>query len=241
MVQLMYAGIWDTVGAMGVPEGFDLFGFNKKYQFHDLEASTLIASIRHAVAANERRSLYDATLYGNLDRLNERWAERSGYDVQNAAADSFVPYPYRPYQQSWFPGDHGSVGGGSRERSHSSAALVWIAEGAEWAGLTFDWKNSALAGAIREADWRADLGPNSTVRRPGGSRRAKGPRRAEEVAEETYRRYHEPSLAYRPSNLRAAMKGTPAARIFRPRPKNFPDIPDLVRVASAADGNESGA
>ncbi|HZG45909.1 MAG TPA: DUF2235 domain-containing protein [Allosphingosinicella sp.] len=227
MVRLMYAGIWDTVGAMGIPEGLDLLGQNKKYEFHDLEASNLTASIRHAVAANDKRNLFDATLYGNLDRLNEDWANRTGYNVRETSAANFVPYPYRPYQQRWFPGDHGSVGGGSRDRSHSSAALQWIAEGAEWAGLAFDWKNSALGHSFEESDWRAELGPNSTLRLPGGRRRAAGPQKVEEVAEETYLRYHEPSLSYRPRNLRKAMDRSPSTPAPHGAPKGFPPIPRL--------------
>lgn len=227
MVQLMYAGIWDTVGAMGVPDGLDLFGYNKKYEFHDLEASNLVTSIRHAVAANDRRSLFDATLYKNLDRLNERWADKTNHNVENGGAKNFVPYAYRPYQQSWFPGDHGSVGGGSRDRSHSSAALIWIAEGAEWAGLAFDWRNSGLARAVVEANWRAELGPNSTLGRPGGKHRAAGPKEIQEVADETYLRYHEPSLGYRPRNLRQVMRDAPTPRPVNALPPGFPAIPHL--------------
>jgi len=237
MVRLMYAGIWDTVGSMGIPEGFDLFGINRKYAFHDLAASNLAASIRHAVAANDRRGLFDATLYDNLDLLNERWADQTGFDVRDAGAGKFVPYRYRPYQQSWFPGDHGSVGGGNRNRSHSSAALQWIAQGAEWAGLSFDWQNSALARAGQEANWRAELGPNSTLGRPGGRHRARGPKGIHEVADETYRRYHDPSLDYRPRNLRQVMRNSPSARPAQQPPPGFPPRPKLAGAGRAgADG-----
>ena len=69
--------------------------FNCKYQFHDLALSRSVMSARHAVAIDERRVTYPPTLWDNLDQLNALYPERD-----------------RPYRQEWFPGDHGSVGGG---------------------------------------------------------------------------------------------------------------------------------
>ena len=46
--------------------------------------------------------------------------------------------PTAPYQQVWFPGGHGSVGGGGERRGLSDGALLWIWEGASQAGLEFD-------------------------------------------------------------------------------------------------------
>ena len=49
-----YIGLWDTVGALGVPRGVLLASlFNKKYQFHDLALSRMVKSARHAMSIDE--------------------------------------------------------------------------------------------------------------------------------------------------------------------------------------------
>jgi hypothetical protein len=120
LIDLRYVGVWDTVGALGVPNHLGLgalFGAQKKYQFHDTNLSSVVRSARHAVAVDEDRRSFEPALWDNLDELNQ-------------GGDS--------YQQSWFPGDHGSVGGGGDVVGLSSAALLWIIEGAQAQGLAFD-------------------------------------------------------------------------------------------------------
>lgn len=43
-----------------------------------------------------------------------------------------------PYQQKWFPGVHGSVGGGGSRRGLSDQALEWMLDGARMSGLKLD-------------------------------------------------------------------------------------------------------
>ncbi|ESW61451.1 MAG: hypothetical protein Q27BPR15_06295 [Rhodobacter sp. CACIA14H1] len=117
-----YLGVWDTVGALGVPNHLKIASwFNGRYQFHDLRLSSMVKAARHAVAIDERRKTFPPTLWENLTDLNDR---DPGADV--------------PYRQEWFPGTHGGVGGGGPIRGLSDAALLWVAEGAELAGLAFD-------------------------------------------------------------------------------------------------------
>jgi uncharacterized protein (DUF2235 family) len=118
MLAVDYMGVWDTVGALGVPDQFaGLAGaFNGKYKFHDLRLSSMVKSARHAVAIDERRKTFPPTLWDNLTDLNGDRADR-------------------PYRQEWFPGVHGGVGGGGPVRGLSNAALLWVAEGAEALGL----------------------------------------------------------------------------------------------------------
>jgi uncharacterized protein (DUF2235 family) len=119
-LRIRYIGVWDTVGALGVPRTLPFArGFNKKFEFHDLELSRSVLSARHAVAIDERRNAFGPTLWSNLDTLNRELD------------------PPR-YEQKWFPGDHGGVGGGARSRSLSNGAFVWVLEGAERAGLALD-------------------------------------------------------------------------------------------------------
>ena len=119
---IRYLGVWDTVGALGVPQHLlisRVFGTTRKYQFHDTELSSTVRAARHAVATDERRLSFTPTLWSNLD-------------VLNAAAGS------DKYLQLWFPGDHGSVGGGGDIRDLSSDTLAWVMDGAVAEGLAVD-------------------------------------------------------------------------------------------------------
>lgn len=230
--QIMYAGIFDTVGAMGLPRGFNFLDYNKKYAFHDADASSLVASIRHAIATDEGRSTFDVTPFANFESeneqgelpLNRQWADKFNWSLYDTASPRFVPYAYRPYQQLWFPGDHGDVGGGKEEQGLSSAALLWIAEGAEWVGLAFDRDSGELDKAAGLRDHRSVLGKRSALGPPGGPIRALGPGHLDEVAESAYRRYWDFKLGYRPHNLRTLMGKAPKDWISRQAPAGFPPV-----------------
>jgi uncharacterized protein (DUF2235 family) len=118
MLAVDYLGVWDTVGALGVPDHFAGLAAitNGKYKFHDLRLSSMVKSARHAVAIDERRRTFPPTLWENLTDLN-------------------IGEGDLPYRQEWFPGTHGGVGGGGPIRGLSNAALLWILGGAEEAGL----------------------------------------------------------------------------------------------------------
>ncbi len=145
-INLRYLGVWDTVGALGVPNHLflaGLFGTQKKYQFHDTKLSSTVQSARHAVAVDERRRSFEPALWDNLEDLNGDDGTR--------------------YQQLWFPGDHGSVGGGGDIEGLSSSALLWIVEGAAAQGLAFD------AGLLEtHVGKRDDLAPLRNVSKPPG-------------------------------------------------------------------------
>jgi uncharacterized protein (DUF2235 family) len=124
-LRIAYLGVWDSVGALGVPRHVPVFGAlaARRHQFHDAELSSMVASARHAVALDERRRSFEPTRWTNVARLNERF----GADAQG-----------RPrYQELFFAGDHGSVGGGGDILDLSSIGLAWIVEGAAAAGLAF--------------------------------------------------------------------------------------------------------
>src|SRR5262245_8000723 len=129
-LQIEYMGIWDTVGAMGVPANVawaDLF--NRRYRFHDPALSPMVRNGRHAVPIHERRRVFKTTLWENIDKLN---ADAAMED----ASSGLRLQP--PYLQHWFPGDHGSVGGGGDVVGLSDEALVWILDGAIRLGLGVD-------------------------------------------------------------------------------------------------------
>lgn len=165
---IMYLGIFDTVGQRGIPSSLGVISdiFNQRYAFHDLDLSPMVRSARHALAIDERRWPYPPTLWTNLDTLN----------AARAAEDGRGPYAPEdaPYQQRWFPGTHGDVGGGTGS-DLNAFALSWIVEGAERAGpseggrpsgLVFDRApRSKLMWALREG---AALDPLAPISAPRG-------------------------------------------------------------------------
>ena len=113
IVKIQYIGVWDTVKTLGIKE--------KKYDWHDDSLSAHTVFARHAVALDERRKKFNVTEWDNIEALNK-------FTESNHSND-------KPYKQMWFPGGHGSIGGGGPVRGLSDEAFKWILEGAEEAGL----------------------------------------------------------------------------------------------------------
>jgi len=124
-LKLAYLGIWDTVAALGIPAFLPgAARFNAKYTFHDSDLSRSVMAARHAIAIDERRKTFPPLPWANLDKLN------SGDETRETPL----------YMQQWFPGNHGSVGGGGGRVGLSSVPLIWVTQGAEQAGLRIDWR-----------------------------------------------------------------------------------------------------
>ncbi len=108
-----YIGVWDTVGALGIPVG--LFkSFNKKYEFHDVSLADNILHAYHALAIDERRRPFSPSI----------WALREGSP--------------QTLEQGWFAGVHSNVGGGYEKDGLANAALHWPKDKAHDHGLEFD-------------------------------------------------------------------------------------------------------
>jgi uncharacterized protein (DUF2235 family) len=116
-----YIGVWDTVGELGVPK-YVLLGhlLNHKYQFHDLNLSSTVVAARQALAVDETRVEFEPAPWQNLAALNA------------------TPGREGNYVQHWFPGDHGSVGGGGEIAGLYIRALAWVMEGAVEQGLALE-------------------------------------------------------------------------------------------------------
>ena len=115
-IPIRFLGVWDTVGALGIPDDMALLnlldGFRDR-SFHDTELGSGVQTARHAVAIDERRASFQPTLWTNVA-------------------------PGRDVRQLWFPGVHSDVGGGYADTGLSDAALQWMVEEAGAAGLAFD-------------------------------------------------------------------------------------------------------
>ncbi|MGD9679898.1 MAG: DUF2235 domain-containing protein [Candidatus Obscuribacterales bacterium] len=126
IIKIKYLGVWDTVSALGAPEIMPGSSrINVGYRFHDTSVTRFIDNARHAIAIDERRSLFPSVRFGDLTDLNKA----KGFEADHVDA---------PYQERYFPGEHGSVGGGGDIRGLSDAALAWVLQGAKRAGLELD-------------------------------------------------------------------------------------------------------
>lgn len=110
-----FIGVWDTVGALGVPLSVLSF-LNRKHMFHDNKIGSNIRYARHALAIDERRDDFKPTI----------WVQKPGVDIE----------------QVWFAGCHSDVGGGlapdpdGRTRL-SDIPLKWVTDEASAVGLEF--------------------------------------------------------------------------------------------------------
>ena len=112
---IKFVGVWDTVGAMGIP--FSVMGlFDKKDEFYDTKMGRNIKIARHALAIDEFRKDFDATI----------WKDRENMDMK----------------QVWFAGAHSDLGGGYKPDSKgyllSDIALDWMIREASNNGLTVE-------------------------------------------------------------------------------------------------------
>lgn len=201
IIEVKYLGVWDTVGALGLPRTFLISNFvNRKYRFHDTCLDPRVEFARHAVAIDERRRTFAPTLWSNLGQLN--------FDRGKAPDDADAPY-----QEVWFPGTHGSVGGGGPIRGLSDQALDWIWDGARMAGLRLDTSSSSriyglLPSLGADLDNRGPAtGMKSKFLRKLGKRsvlpeedRRPGPSALHQVSITAQRRWLDME-AYRPSTL----------------------------------------
>src|SRR6478736_2800250 len=59
---IRFIGVWDTVGALGIPLNIFKTHDAEKYQFHDVTLSSQVDFAYHALAIHERRRLFEPTL-----------------------------------------------------------------------------------------------------------------------------------------------------------------------------------
>lgn len=118
-IPITLLGAWDTVGALGIPfQALKQLG-DHKYNFHDTDLSHIVQHAYHAVALDEHREDYKATLWTS--------APKHGQVIE----------------QCWFPGSHGDVGGAYRNHALGDLSLAWMQRKSQQAGLALDLKAGA--------------------------------------------------------------------------------------------------
>ncbi len=153
--RVKYLGIFDTVGQRGLPSVFGPISdlANSKYSFHDLALGEHVDNARHALAIDEARWMFPPTPWTNIEALNQK------------IAPSAAPWT-APYQQRWFPGTHGDVGGGGGTRLFPFP-LLWIVEGAESCGLVFDREADSCLDRVIQTIGALD--PAAPISQPRGA------------------------------------------------------------------------
>jgi len=127
--KIKFLGVWDTVGALGAPYGAVLGWIIDKLfkcSFHDTTLSTYVLSAYHAIAKDERRWPFRPTSW----KLQPEHEDRNNKSMKARG--------YLLYEEKWFAGVHGDVGGGCELTGLSDCALEWMASCARRHGLNLD-------------------------------------------------------------------------------------------------------
>ena len=114
-VTIDFVGVWDTVGAVGMPfeELRELFNWIYPMRFSELTPSSRITRACHALSIDDDRRTFHPEL----------WNEKGIRATQ--------------VEQVWFAGVHSNVGGGYVKHGMSLVALDWMMAEAERCGLRF--------------------------------------------------------------------------------------------------------
>jgi uncharacterized protein (DUF2235 family) len=111
---IRFLGVWDTVGALGIPSGVLR---RRSRALHDTQLSRFVDHAYQALALDERRAPFFPALW---DPSSPR-------------------LPGQTLLQAWFPGAHANVGGGYADAGLADVALDWLATHATRHGLELDW------------------------------------------------------------------------------------------------------
>lgn len=113
--RVRFIGVWDTVGALGVPVSHVPFS-SDYYRWHDTELSKIVDYACHAIAVDENRKDYDVAVWTAIRTENVK------------------------VEQRWFVGAHANVGGGYPNDPLHTRPLRWMQDAAETAGLALRGK-----------------------------------------------------------------------------------------------------
>lgn len=134
-VKVKFLGVWDTVGALGVPTFSKTPFARAKYGFHDTRLGRVIENAYHAVAIDEQREDYQVPLWSATH-----------------------PHGTKEVEQRWFPGAHANVGGGYRDDLLPDLPLKWLAQMAIKHGLEFtDQQQMALGNLCAKCELPQDF------------------------------------------------------------------------------------
>lgn len=126
-VPIKMIGVWDTVGALGVPFGNIPGVSRRRFGFHNSRLSAIYEHAYHALALDEHRAAFTPTLWTHFTP-----------DTPDPPGKRRV----RPtiVEQRWFAGAHGNVGGGIAGDDMPQLPLAWLMAKAGDLGVAFRGK-----------------------------------------------------------------------------------------------------
>jgi len=137
---ITFLGVFDTVGDLGIP--VPLCGYIDVPKFHDIRLSRIVQQARHALAIDEHRRGFKATL----------WQAKPSHTCS---------------QQRWFSGDHSDIGGqnprSAGEPSLSGLTLNWMVRQASQYGLDF---SPTINTYHHPQDWQAAVHSSNAILYP---------------------------------------------------------------------------
>lgn len=128
--RIHFLGLWDTVKS---------YGGLRPVMLPHLRHNPSVATVRHAMALDERRAWFEVTTWGWLDsdRKPDAAASRLEETDRRLIADQDVA-------EVWFSGCHSDVGGGGSTDGSSSIALRWMLGEASQAHLKLNSNGRAF-------------------------------------------------------------------------------------------------
>ena len=112
--EITFIGVWDTVGSLGIPLRYLGKLTAGRHKFHDVELSGIVKRACHALAIDEKRRPFSASLWGDKQK------------------------PGQTVEQVWFAGVHSDIGGSSGDPFLGNPPYEWMKDGASKSGLVFD-------------------------------------------------------------------------------------------------------
>jgi uncharacterized protein (DUF2235 family) len=132
-VDIHMIGVWDTVGALGIPwTGMPLIG-KRAFYFHNPNLSVINKHAFQALAIDEHRQPYKPTLW-------------TVFQPKAKSGSPAIPGLER-CEQRWFAGAHSNVGGGYQNDTFPEEPLAWMQSKAASLGLGFSSQVVPSAGA----------------------------------------------------------------------------------------------
>lgn len=114
-IRIRFIGVWDTVGAYGIPlRGLRSVNRLLGLEFHDVQLSRWVDFAYQALAIDERRGPFTPAI----------WTQHPEVFGQTL-------------EQAWFAGVHTNVGGGYEDTGLSDITFEWMRSRAEACGLAF--------------------------------------------------------------------------------------------------------
>jgi Uncharacterized alpha/beta hydrolase domain (DUF2235) len=102
-VRVRFVGVFDTVGALGIPRKWLNWLGRRSFQFHDTELCSIVDHSCQALAIDEHRLEFEAAVW----------------DVPRRGG-------FQTVEQVWFPGVHANIGGGCEDKGLSDLTLDWM-------------------------------------------------------------------------------------------------------------------